>query len=216
MIRQIKCICLLFALVFPSLLLSAQDSVSPDQSPYLDSIRKVLASDYAQQLNRYKALSDREAASNREAIDSLEKIIREMEQEMLELEKSGRDLRSDLGALRRTVEQNKTILSAEMDRFSRLLLVTGPSLLVLILLSTILFFLLIRRQQESTDRKISALKKYTYTEIEETRTDLAEQFRKRVKKLRDKLKGKGGKNKKKAKKEKEKNPVKVKSEKKQA
>lgn len=214
MIRQIKCMCMLFALLFPSLLLSAQDSVVFHEAQYLDSIRKVLADDYTRQLNRYKALSDQEAAYNRAAIDSLEKITVEMERKMQRLAQSGRVLRSEIDALHLSVEQHTRLIEAERQRFTRLLLVAGPSLLILILLSTVLFFLLIRRQQESTDRKINALKKYTYTEIEETRTDLAKQFRKRVKKLRENLKGKGGKKKEKVRKVIEKKPGKEKSKKK--
>lgn len=214
MIRQIKCMCMLFALMFPSLLLSAQDSVDFHEAQYLDSIRKVLANDYTRQLNRYKALSDQEAAYNRATIDSLEKITVEMEREIQRLAQSGRVLQSEIDALHLSVQQHTRLIEAERQRFTRLLLVAGPSLLILILLSTVLFFLLIRRQQESTDRKINALKKYTYTEIEETRTDLAKQFRKRVKKLRENLKGKGGKKKGKVRKVIEKKPGKEKSKKK--
>ncbi|MDF1573534.1 MAG: hypothetical protein P1P82_18165 [Bacteroidales bacterium] len=193
MIRQIKSMALLFALVFPSLLLSAQDSVSLHEAQSLDSIRKVLANDYARQLNRYRELSEQEAASNRAAVDSLEESILEMDREIRNLAVAGLELRSELDALEQALEQNTAVFEAERQRFARLLLIAGPSLLTLILLSTVLFFLLIRRQQESTDFKINALKKYTYTEIEETRTDLSDQFRKRVKKLREKLKGKDGK-----------------------
>jgi len=204
---------MLFALVFPSLLLAAQDTVSIPGAQYIDSISRVLANDYTRQLNRYKALSDQEAASSRAAIDSLEKITVELEQAIQYLAHSGQVLRSETDALHLAVEQNKKVIEAERQRFTRLLLVAGPSLLILLLFSTVLFFLLIRRQQESTDRKINALKKYTYTEIEETRTDLAKQFRKRVKKLRENLKGKGGKKKEKVRKVKEKKPGKVKSKK---
>jgi hypothetical protein len=193
MIRQIKCICLLFALAFPSLLLSAQDAVSVHEAQYIDSIRRVLANEYARQLDRYKTVAEQEAADNRAAIDSLEQLILDVDREIRELALTGRDMRSELDALQLTVEQNHAIFETEKQRFTRLLLIAGPSLLTLILLSTVLFFLLIRRQQESTDRKINSLKKYTYTEIEETRADLMKQFRKRVKKLRENLKGKGGK-----------------------
>ncbi|MDF1573496.1 MAG: hypothetical protein P1P82_17960 [Bacteroidales bacterium] len=205
---------MLFALMFPSLLLSAQDSVAFHEAQYLDSIRKVLTNDYTRQLNRYKALSEQEAAYNRAAIDSLEKVTGEMGQEIQHLAHSGRVLRSEIDALDLALDQQTRVIEAERQRFTRLLLVTGPSLLILLLLSTVLFFLLLRRQQESTDRKINALKKYTYTEIEETRTDLSKQFRKRVKKLRENLRGKGGKKKEKIPKVKTKKAGKEKSRKK--
>ena len=205
---------MLFFFLFPSQLLSAQDSVFIAEAQYLDSIRKVLANEYTRQLNHYKLLSEQEAAYSRAAIDSLEEITGEMEQELQDLGHSYQVMRSETDALHLAVEQNKRIIEAERQRFTRLLLVAGPSLLILLLLSTVLFFLLIRRQQESTDRKINALKKYTYTEIEETRTDLSKQFRKRVKKLRENLKGKGRIKKEKVRNVKEKKPKKVKSKKK--
>ncbi len=188
MIRQIKCLYLLFALGFATGPLSAQDTVSLHEKLYIDSIRKVLTRDYARQMDRYRTYSEQVAASSMATIDSLEKKMQAMERELRDLALWSDELRSDLEVLRRGVEQNEAIIAVEKQRFTRLLLIAGPALLALILLSTVLFFLLIRRHQESTEYKINALKKYTYTEIEETRSDLMQQFKKRVKKIRDGMK----------------------------
>lgn len=188
MIRQIKFLYLLFALCFAPGHLPAQDSVSLHEKQYIDSIRQVLTRDYTRQMDRYRAYSEQVAASNRATIDSLEKLMKAMERELRDLALWSDELRSDLEVLQEGVEQNEAIIAVEKQRFTRLLLIAGPALLALILLSTVLFFLLIRRHQESTEYKINALKKYTYTEIEETRTDLMQQFKKRVKKLRDGMK----------------------------
>ena len=181
---------LLFALVFAPGQLSAQDSVSLYEKQYIDSIRQVLTRDYDRQMDRYRAFSEQVAASNMATIDSLEKWLEAMELELRDQALESDELRSGLKALQLAVEQNEAIIEVEKQKFTRLLLIAGPALLTLILLSTVLFFLLIRRQQESTEYKINALKKYTYTEIEETRTDLMKQFKKRVKKLRDGMKKK--------------------------
>lgn len=187
MIRQFKCICLLFALVFTPLHLSAQDPVNFPEKQYIDSIRRVLTNDYARQLDRYRQLSEQESASNRSIIDSLQNLLREMEREIRDLTTKSLDTRSEIAALQLAVEQHAAVFEAEKQKFTSLLMVTGPSLLALILLSTVLFFLLLRRQQESADRKINALKKYTYTEIEDTRTVLMKKLRKRVNKLKENL-----------------------------
>lgn len=195
MIRQIKCICLLFALVFSPLHLAAQeDPGTLHDMQVIDSIRKVLTNDYARQLDRYRQLSEQQSAANRSSIDSLQNLLNEMERETRNLARGSKSMRADLETLQLALEQHEVLFQAEKQKFTSLLLVTGPSLLALILLSTVLFFLLLRRQQESADRKINALKKYTYSEIEETRTDLIKKFRKRVKKLRASMNtGKDGK-----------------------
>ncbi len=179
---------LLFALVFAPGHLSAQDSVSLHEKQYIDSIREVLTRDYDRRMDRYRSFSEQVAAANRASIDSLEKVMEAMELELRDLILGSDELRSELEVLQLAVEQNEAIIEVEKQKFTRLLLIAGPALLALILLSTVLFFLLIRRQQESTEYKINALKKYTYTEIEETRTDLMKQFKKRVKRLRDGMK----------------------------
>lgn len=184
MIRQIKRFLLLFGLLILALPLIAQDEDTLSDQAYLDSIRQVLSNDYARQLDRYRQLSEQQSAANRIAIDSLQRIISDLDQELRMLNLGLDASRSEVGALKEAVEQNKAFFEAERLRFTQMLWITGPSLLALILLSTILFFLMLRRHQESADRKINALKKYTYTEIEDTRTTLLKKFRKRIKKLK--------------------------------
>ena len=121
-------------------------------------------------------------------IDSLVGISILLDEQISDLERENRDLNARLEQTGQMAVMNKHLINTEKEKVRRIFYIAGPALLALILISTVLFFLLISRQAEQTDRKIMALRKYTYNEVEETRSELLKSFKKRIKKLREKMK----------------------------
>ncbi|MDA3823783.1 MAG: hypothetical protein PF450_14395, partial [Bacteroidales bacterium] len=89
-----------------------------------------------------------------------------------------------LADMNQSLQTHKQIIEEEHERFKRILLIGGPSILVLIIFSTGLFFITVIKHRDQTDKKISALRKYTHSEIVDTRNDLLNKLKKRLKKLR--------------------------------
>lgn len=188
----------------------SQETDAPAKTSIADSLHEV----YTQQLNRKLYLLENRLSqiieSQQAVLDSLSGRAAALEEEVDGLR--GTDNKMDV-RLEETWQQTimtKHLLFSEKERFRRILVIAGPSLLGLILISTVLFFVLIMRQADQTDRKIMALRRYTHIEVKETRSELLKNFKKRFREFRD-LIGKGQKKKQPKKNQKVKRIVKAKN-----
>ncbi len=166
----------------------ATGNIPSDSIRLIDSLMEV----QAQQLNRQLYFLEdrlmRAMEQQQVMIDSLVAISILLDEQIGDLERENRDLNAQLEQTGQIAVMNKHLINAEKEKVRRIFYIAGPALLALILISMVLFFLLISRQAEQTDRKIMALRKYTYNEVDETRSELLNSFKKRIKKLREKMK----------------------------
>ena len=195
MIPQIKSFIAVLLFMFPVLTPSnAQEQMLSSGKDHSDSLHIIdsLMEGYNQQLNRQLYIMEnrlsRTMEQQQQMIDSLVGISILLDAEISELESENRELNAQLEQTGQIAMMNKHLINEEKERTRRMFYIAGPALLGLILLSTVLFFLLIYRQAEQTDKKIMALRKYTYTEVDETRRELLKSFKKRIRRLREKMK----------------------------
>lgn len=186
MIPQIKSVFIVMLLLWP-FLTTAQEQEQLREKALADSLQEV----YINQLNRRTYQLERRLlqriGEQQEMIDSLVRRSGMLEREISEMKVSQHAMQAQMEETEQLAIMNKHTIFGEKERFRRMLFIAGPSLLGLILISTVLFFILIMRQSEQTDRKIMALRKYTHNEVEETRNELMSNFKKRVRKLRDRM-----------------------------
>ncbi|MEX0983365.1 MAG: hypothetical protein WD577_03615 [Bacteroidales bacterium] len=195
MIPQIKSFIVVLLFMFSVLMPSnAQEETLTTGIDFSDSLLVIdsLIEVQAQQLNRKLHFLESRLTHTMEQqqvmIDSLVGISILHDAVISDLERENRELIVQMEMTEQMAVMNKYVINAEKERTRRMFYIAGPALLGLILISTVLFFLLISRQAEQTDRKIMALRKYTYTEVDETRSELLNSFKKRIKKLREKMK----------------------------
>ena len=162
----------------------SSDSLLADK---LDSLLEQFEARYDAKLNQHQRLFRQEIYRKQQHIDSLYGILEAQESELHKLELYDNDLTTRIEESEVEIRINSQIITEEKDKFRRILGITGPSILFLIFASVLIYFLLMMKQQEQTDRKINALKKYTHTEIEESRTDLMKKVKKRIKKVSESL-----------------------------
>jgi len=181
----------MFPVLTPS---NAQDEtltsgiIHADSLPVIDSLMEIQAQQFNRQLYFLEGRLMRAIEDKQVMIDSLVGISILLDEQISDLERENRDLNARLEQTGQMAVMNKHLINAEKEKVRRIFYIAGPVLLALILIFTVLFFLLISRQAEQTDRKIMALRKYTYNEVEETRSELLKSFKKRIKKLREKMK----------------------------
>lgn len=186
MIPQIKFVFVFWLLLMPFLTHGEQQAVEREKA-LADSLREV----YIRQLdNRLFRLENRllqQVGEQQEVIDSLVSRSVVLERALNKMEASQLEMQNKAEETEQLTIVNKHLIFDEKERFRRILFIAGPSLLGLILISTVLFFVMIMRQAEQTDRKIMALRKYTHLEIDETRNELLMRFKKRIRKLRERM-----------------------------
>ena len=195
MIPQIKYFIAVLLFMFPVFTSSnARDEAftdginRSDSLQVIDSLMEVQKNQLNRQLDILESRLTRIMEQQQEIIDSLVEVSVQFDAEISEWERENRELNAQLEQTGQMTVMNKHLINAEKDKIRRIFYIAGPALLALILISTVLFFLLITRQAEQTDRKIMALRKYTYNEVDETRSELLNSFKKRIKKLREKMK----------------------------
>jgi hypothetical protein len=189
MILQNKFLYLILLLLCQSLV-SSQVVGSDQGTSESDSLHQA----YMLQLNRKLYLLENRLLqiieSQQAVIDSLTVRMTALEEEADGLRATGNKMDVRIEEAWKQTVMNKHLLSFEKERFRRILLIAGPSLLGLILISTVLFFVLIMRQSDQTNRKIMALRRYTYNEVKESRSEILKSFKKRLREFRDQI-GKG-------------------------
>jgi hypothetical protein len=165
----------------------AQEGDVAAETNIADSLHEV----YTQTLNRKLYLLENRLL---QVVGSQEVVLDSLSGRAAALEEEVNELRGNINALdvqlEETVQQsilNNQMIFSEKEQFRRILVIAGPTLLGLILISTVLFFVLVMRQGTQTQRKIMALRKYTHSEVEETRSELLKNFKKRIRKLRDRI-----------------------------
>lgn len=193
MIPQIKSVFIGMLLLSP-FLTHAQEQEQVPEGAMADSLQEVYTRQLNNRLYRMENSLLQRIGEQQEMIDSLvgrsgmlEQDISELEAGQLEIQLQQLEMQLQQQETEQLAIMNKHILFGEKERFRRILYIAGPSLLGLILISTVLFFVLFMRQTEQTDRKIMALRKYTHSEVDETRDELLIRFKKRVRKLRDRM-----------------------------
>ncbi len=191
MIHHFKPILLVSGLLFFAFFCNAQDTVVTTSDQYIDSVQKALRSGFERQIRVLENELTDEIYQNQRLSDSLLNNLADQELRIRELEKENARSAIALNSAEQSIIDQSAQFNREMAKTRKLLLVTGSSLFFLLLLTATLFILLLQRIRKETDIKITALKKYTHTEIEETRVTLMKKLRKRIKKMRA---GMGGKN----------------------
>jgi hypothetical protein len=189
MILQNKFLYLILLLLCQSLVFSQVIGSDPGTSE-TDSLHEA----HIQQLNRKLYLLEnrllRIIESQQAVIDSLMVRITALEEEADGLRGTANNMDVRIEEAWQQTVMNKHLLFFEKERFRRILVIAGPSMLGLILISTVLFFVLIMRQSDQTNRKIMALRRYTYNEVKESRSEILKSFKKRLREFRDQI-GKG-------------------------
>ncbi|MEX0987802.1 MAG: hypothetical protein WD052_10020 [Bacteroidales bacterium] len=187
MIPQLKFICIVLSLLMVPGLAGAQEQQNILDQNRIDSIQQLLSARINRQLNQVQARFQSELNAQRILVDSLISEVNRREAEIVKLESKSQELTQQLARTNQSVIANRSTISAEKERFRRMFLISGFTLLTLVLVITLLYFLMLMRHTEQTEQKISALRKYTYQEIEVTRNSLIKKIKKQVNKLRTKL-----------------------------
>lgn len=154
------------------------DSLLEDQ---FDSIRQTFEIQIDQKIEQLYRQFQIEIKHKQLQIDSLSRLVEKHERKIHGLQHTDNEVKARISASEKEVLRNKESITEEKERIKRLLGIAGPSILILILVSVLIYFLLLMKQQEQTDKKINALKKYTHSELEETRHDILKKFKKRIK-----------------------------------
>ena len=191
MSMQIKFLVLLFPGLFLLQSLDAQYVSDSILSVKIDSLHNLISTEYTNSLRSYQIENSKILKEQRLRIDELETNVGQLETALEDLEQKDKELERKLEIAKRDIAENKLIISQERANLKRILYIAGPSILLLILVSVLLYFLLMLKHQEQTDMKINALRKYTHSELEETRNVLLKKFRKRIKKVSEGLTGNG-------------------------
>ena len=186
MIPQIKSVFIVMLLLW-SFLTPAREQELVREKALTDSLQEVYTRQLNSRLYRLENSLLQRVGEQQVRIDSLISRTVMLEQEINKLEASQLEMQLQQEETEQLAIMNKHIIFGEKERFRRMLFIAGPSLLGLILISTVLFFVLFMRQTEQTDRKIMALRKYTHNEVYETRDELLMRFKKRIRKLRERL-----------------------------
>ncbi len=195
MIPQNKSLCIVLLLFF-SIRASPQEAEFTESGSTIDSLREVYRQELIRKMNLLEYRMIQIVESQQVALDSLSDRTITLEREVTRLRATDSEMDVRLDETEQQSIMNRYMILKERDRFKRILLIAGPSLLALILISTILFFVLITRLAGQTDRKIMALRRYAYNEVDETRNELRKIFKKRIRKLQDRIvKGQGKKKK---------------------
>jgi hypothetical protein len=186
MISQIKSVLVIMLLVMPFLTHAEQQPVEREKA-LADSLHGVYTRQLNSRLYQLENLLLQQLREQREMIDSLISRSAMFERVVSEMEVRQQEMKLQQEETEQLAIMNKHIIFGEKERFRRILFIAGPSLLGLILISTLLFFILYMRQTEQTDMKIMALRKYTHSEVDETRNELLMGFKKRIRKLRERM-----------------------------
>jgi len=133
-------------------------------------------------------------------IDSLNTELDGRKLQIIELDKEQKILKKRLQENRVSISGVENMLVETKNGYKRFFFIAAPSFLFLIMASVLIYFYLMMRQQEETERKISALKRYAHNEIEDTRSDLIKNVKRRIKKISKGRSGTAGKSKKSVKK----------------
>jgi hypothetical protein len=184
MIRQFKLILICTLLFLPQGIIG-QDSVFNGLDSSIDSLHTFITLEVDQKIRAIKSSFKEQINHQNLLIDSLQSEISIQKEEQGKLISEKEMMVKKLAELNQSVQSHKQIIKEEHKRFKRILLISGPSILVLIIFCAVLFFVLIIKYRDQTEKKISALKKYTHSEIEDTRNDLLNKMKKRLKKLRE-------------------------------
>jgi len=153
----------------------------------LDSLEQELQMKMDRRIEAFQYTLRDEIRRNTILIDSLSTQIAQQDSVIQLIIMENQKLAGQVAVTREVMQNNRIMLLEEKQKTRNILLIGAPSLLFLLLVSSLLFFLLLLRYQKETDRKIVALKKYTYVEVEDARNDLMKIFKKRVKKIMDSL-----------------------------
>lgn len=192
MIHQFKPILLVSGLLFFAYLCHAQDTVITASDHYIDSVQNALKSGFERQIRVLENELTDEITQNQRLSDSLLNSQADQERRIRDLEQGNARIASSLNRAEQLITDQSALFKRENAQTRRFLRITASILFFLLLLSATLFILLVQRIRKETDFKISALKKYTYSEIEETRVTLMKKFRKRLKKMGAGMRGKNG------------------------
>jgi cytochrome c-type biogenesis protein CcmH/NrfG len=184
MIAQFKPLFIVLPLLCFPVYTSAQEPEESTDWVLLDSMRQIYQSEMSKQINTLQYKLQRNISGQQLLLDSLSKDIDIQQQQINTLIQEKELLIQRLREAEQLIEANREQIVSERERIRRVMLISGPSVLVLLLISTALCFLLIMRQNEQIDRKIGALRRYTHSEMEETRNDLLRRIRKRLKRIR--------------------------------
>jgi hypothetical protein len=174
-------------LLLSPFLTHAEEQSAVREKALADSLQEVYTRQLNSRLYQLEKLLLQQLSEQQEMIDSLVRRSVMLERAVREIEASQQQMQLQLEEVEQLAVMNKHIIFEEKERFRRILYIAGPSLLGLILISTVLFFILYMRQTEQTDRKIMALRKYTHSEVDETRNELLMRFKKRIRKLRERM-----------------------------
>lgn len=190
--QQFKVIFLILVLISGAKRGTSQEITDSILQIQLDSISYEILNAVKNRSRIESAKFDREIQQQKQKIDSLITGLNYQEEFIQGLENENANLKLEVAQTKEKVESNQAIIQEKAQTFKRVLLITGPSIVLLLLILSLLYFILLVRQQDETDKKINALKKYTYSEIEETKEAILKRFKKRISRLKS-VKKSGGK-----------------------
>lgn len=180
--HQIKLI-LISCLLFTSIGINGQDSIFYHTDVRIDSLHKLMNQEMEQKLLGLKVQFSNQITSYNIVLDSLFLELNIQKEEDKALKRENVQLVRKLAEVKQLVLSNKEMMDEEHRKFRKVLFISGPSILGLLIVCTVLFYLLMIKFKGQTEQKISALRKYTHSEIEESKNDLLNKLKKRLKKI---------------------------------
>lgn len=125
----------------------------------------------------HKELTDSMGIVNEEQAEQIDLLLKEAE-----------ILGNKLQQAETEIEMTEKKLQESRKKFSSILYVTVPILLLITLVLTAFLYVMVRKYKNSADLQINSLRKYTYEELEDVKAGYVDEIKRRVKKLATKFK----------------------------